>query len=145
MHAFHRKRSKTKRITEARGEFFKLHHAARFRLFVDAIERGHAHVLEPGGHAFVGGEHEFFDEAVGPGALGFGYAAHLPVFIKLDHRLGKIEVDAAAFFTAAVHAHGEIAHEFEVGSEFGIRVRGLHYRPRESRGPRCRSCARRTR
>ena len=58
------------RITEAGGQLFELDDAARLGLLVNAIERGHAEVFKPGGHALVGGEHELFDEAVGPGALG---------------------------------------------------------------------------
>ena len=63
-------RAEAERIAEAGGEFFKLDDAARLGLLVDAVERGHAEVLKPGGDALVGGEHELFDEAIGPGALG---------------------------------------------------------------------------
>ena len=68
--ALDRQRAKAERVAEAGGELFELHDAARLGLLVDAIERGHAEVFKPGGDALVGGEHELFDEAVGPGALG---------------------------------------------------------------------------
>ena len=69
-YALHRQRSETKRITEAGGELFKLDDAARIGLLVDAVERGNAEILNPDGHTLVGGEHELFNEAIGPGALG---------------------------------------------------------------------------
>ena len=82
-------------IAEAGGQLLELDDAARLGLLVDAVERGHAEVFEPGGHALVGGEHELLDEAVGPGALGAGDAAHLALLVELDDRLGQIEVDAS--------------------------------------------------
>ena len=80
---------------------------------MDAVERRHAEILEPNGDTLVGGEHELFDEAVGPGALGAGDAAHLAVLVELDDRLGQIEVDRSALFAALVHQHGESFHPFK--------------------------------
>ena len=108
------KRSEAERIAEAGGELFELDDAARFGLLVDAVERGHAEVFKPDGDALVGGEHELFDEAVGPGALGPGDAAHLAVLVELDDRLGQVEIDGAALFAALVHEDGELLHALKV-------------------------------
>ena len=114
LHAPDGQRSETERVAEARGELLELDHAARVGLLVDAVERGHAEVFEPDGDALVGGEHELLDEAVGPGALGAGDAAHLAVLVELDDRLGQVEVDAAALLAALVHQHGEFLHALEI-------------------------------
>ena len=113
LHAAHGQRSKTERMTEAGGELFKLNNAARIGLLVNAVERGDAEILKPDGDALIGGEHELLDEAIGPGALGAGDAAHLAVLVELDDRLGQIEIDGAALFAALVHEDGEVLHSFE--------------------------------
>ena len=70
---------------------------------MDAIERGHAEIFEPGGDTLVGGQHEFLDQPVGPCALGVGDAAHLALLVEFDDGFGQIEIDAAALFAALVH------------------------------------------
>ena len=120
LYALHGQRAQPERVAEAGGQLLELHHAARFRLLVDAIERRHAHVFKPCGDTFVGGQHELFDQPVGPCALGFGHAAHLSLLIKLDHRLGKIEVNASPLLAPFVHQHRKLVHSLEVGNEAGI-------------------------
>ncbi len=120
------KRSETKRITEAGGELFELDDAARVGLLVNAVKRGDAEILKPGGNALVGGEHEFLNQAIGPGALGAGDAAHLAVLVELDDRLGQIEVDGAALFTAPIHEDGEFFHPLKFRNQRGIA--GAHFR-----------------
>ena len=109
-----------RRIAEARGELFKLDDAARLGFLVDAVERRNAEIFNPDGHALVGGEHELLDEAVGPGALGAGDAAHFAVLIELDDGLGKIEIDRSALFAALVHEDGELFHALEVRHQCGV-------------------------
>ena len=121
--------AEAERVAEAGGQLFELDHAARLGLLVDAIERGHAEVFKPGGDALVGGEHELFNEAVGPGALGLGDAAHLALLVELDDRLGQVEVDAAALFAALVHEHGEVPHALEAGHERRRSGRGVSASP----------------
>ena len=111
--ALDRQRAQAERVAKAGGQILELDHAARLRLFVDAIERGHAPILDPGGHAFVGGQHEFLDQTVGPGALGLGDAAHLALLVELDHRLGQVEVDRAPLLAPLVHP-------LEAGDKGGI-------------------------
>ena len=117
--------AEAERVAEAGGQLFKLDDAAGLGLLVDAIDRGHAEVFKPGGDALVGGQHELFDEAVGPGALGLGDAAHLALLVELDDRLGQIEVDAAALFAALVHEAGQMAHAFEAGNQRGVARAGF--------------------
>ena len=115
-----RQRAEAQRVTEAGGQFLELDDAAGLGLLVNSVERGHAEILGPGGDALVGGQHELFNEAIGPSALGLGHAAHLPLLIELDHRLGKIEIDAAALRAAPIHQQGELLHAFEAGNECGV-------------------------
>ena len=78
----------------------------------------------PVGDALVGGEHEFFDEAVGPGAVGARDALHLAFVVEVDDGLGQVEVDGAALLALAVEDHGEVEHALEVRDErreFGAR------------------------
>ncbi len=144
LYALDRKWPEAERIAEAGGELFELDDAARFGLLVDAVERRDAEIFKPDGDALVGGEHELLDEAVGPGALGAGDAAHLAVLVELDDRLGQIEIDGAALLAALVHEDGEALHALEVGHERLRSGRAFRRRPRGSRGLRCRSCARRS-
>ena len=113
-------RAESERIAKGGGQFLELHNAARFGLFVDAIERRDAQVFKPGGDTLVGRQHELLDQPVGPGALGLGDAAHLALLVKLDHRLGQVEVDAAALLAALVHQAGQFAHALEIRDQRGV-------------------------
>ena len=93
LNALDGQRAKTERVAKAGGEFFKLHHAPRLGLLMNAVDRRHAEIFEPCCDALIGGEHEFLNEAVGPGALGLGNAAHLSLLVELDHRLGQVEIN----------------------------------------------------
>ena len=87
--------------------------------------RGHAEALVPVGDALVGGEHELFDEAVGPVAVRAEDALHRAFVVELDDGLGEIEVDGAALLALAVEDLGEREHALELGNEggeFGARV-----------------------
>ena len=120
LNALDRQRAEAEGVAKAGGEFFELHNSTRFGLLVDAIERRHTEVFEPRGNALVCGEHEFFDEAIGPGSFGFGDAAHLAVLVELDDWLRQIEVDASALFAALVHQAGKVTHAFEVGDQGSV-------------------------
>ena len=71
---------------------------------VDAVDAGDALGFEPGGDALVGGEHELFDEAVGPAALGADDGGHVALGVELDDGLGEVEVDGAAAVALGVEA-----------------------------------------
>ena len=120
LHTPDRQRAEAQRITEGGGQLLELDHAARLRLFMNAVERRHAHIFKPGGDTFVGGQHEFFDKPVGPGALRFGHAAHLTLLVKLDYRLGQIEINAAAFLAALVHQDRKPMHPLKLWNECGV-------------------------
>ena len=90
-----------------RGGLFEVDDAFGIGLFVDAVDGGHAEAMVPVGDALVGGEHELFDEAVGPGAVGAEDALHLAFVVEVDDGLGKIEVDGAALLALAVEDFGE--------------------------------------
>ena len=67
--------------------------------------------------ALVGGEHELFDEAVGPAALGAGDGGHVALRVELDDGLGQVEVDGAAAVALLVEQQGEGVHLLEGGDE----------------------------
>ena len=101
-----RQSPQAQRVPKSRGQFFELHHTAGLGLFMDTIDRWHAEILEPGCNALVGRQHELFDQAIGPGALGLGHATHLSLLVKFDDRLGKIEIDGASLAATLVHQAG---------------------------------------
>ena len=100
-----------------RGGLFEVDDAFGVGLFVDAVDGGHADAMVPVGDALVGGEHELFDEAVGPGAIGAEDALHLAFVVEVDDGLGKIEVDGAALLALAVEDFGEGEHALELRDE----------------------------
>jgi hypothetical protein len=76
--------------------------------------------FEPVRDALVGGEHELFDEAVRPAALGADDGFHVAVGVELDDGLGEVEVDGAATVALGV----ELESEFEHLVEMRVQVRG---------------------
>ena len=75
--------------------------------------------FEPVGDALVGGEHELFDEAVGPAALGAGDGGHVALGVKGDDGLGEVKVDGAAAVALLVEEEGEGVHLLDCGDEVG--------------------------
>ena len=67
--ALHGQRADAERVAEAGRDFFELDNALGVGLFVNAVERRRRRALPACGDAFVGGQHEFLDQAVGPFAL----------------------------------------------------------------------------
>ena len=80
---------------------------------MDAVDGGDALRGEPGGDALVGGEHELFDQAVRPAALGADDGFHVAVGVELDDGLGEVEVDGAATLALGIEAEGELEHGVE--------------------------------
>ena len=118
-------RAEAERVAEAGGQLLELDDAARLGFFVNAVERRDAEIFKPCGDALVGGEHELLNEAVGPGALGFGDAAHLALLVELDDRLGQVKINGPALFAALVHEDGEVLHALKVLDEGCVARRAL--------------------
>ena len=87
LHPLDGKRPYSERVSEGGGDYLEVIDAFGVGLFVDAVERRDAFIFQIVGDAFVGGEHEFFDQAVGDVALGSGDAFHHAEFVKLDYGL----------------------------------------------------------
>ncbi len=88
LHPLDRQRAEAERVAEVRGGLFEVDDALCIRLLVDAIDGGHSEALVPVGDALVGGEHELFDQAVGPGAIRAENALHLAFVVEVDDGLG---------------------------------------------------------
>ncbi len=90
------------RITEGASQLFELENFARVGLFMNAMERLDAASKKICGDSAIGGEHELFDETVSDIALAARDIGHALLFVELDDRFGKIEVDGAAFIAAGI-------------------------------------------
>src|SRR5260370_10904942 len=88
------------RVTESAGQLFELEDFARVGYFVNAMERIDAAAKEIRGDGAVGGEHEFFNEAVSDVALAARDVGHALLFVEFNDGLGKIEVHGPVFVAA---------------------------------------------
>src|ERR1700691_4662732 len=101
-HALHRQWAQPKRVAKTGGHALKFHHPAGLRLLVNTIQRRYVEILQPRGHAFVGGKHKLFDQAVGPAAFGTNDALHRALGIELDDWLRQIKINGPAALTLSV-------------------------------------------
>ena len=83
--------------------------------------------------ALVGGEHEFFDQAMRDVALGARDAFHQAEFVELDDRLGKIEIDRAAALAFAVEDDARDRASVRTLAPEARNVRGRRHRLRGRR------------
>src|ERR1700722_4913347 len=112
-HALHRQWAQAKRVAKPSGHTLEFHYAARFRLFVNSIQRRYVEVLQPRGHALVGGKHKLFDQAVGPATFGPNDALHRALGIEFDHRLRQIKVNGPAALALSVQQARQLIHALE--------------------------------
>ncbi len=115
-------------LAEGGGGLFEVEDALGVGQLVDAVDGG-AVRFEPVGDALVGGEHELFDEAVGPAALGADDGGHVALGVEGDDGFGEVEVDGAAALAFAVEEEGELVHLLEGGDEVDVARRGFRGRP----------------
>ena len=101
-------------VTESCGDDLEIVNALGVGLFVDTVERGDAFIFQVVGYAFVGREHEFFNQAVSDVAFGARDAFHHSEFIELDDGFGEIEVNRSPALAFAIEDHGQVAHAFKV-------------------------------
>ena len=120
LHAMDGQRADAERISESRGDDFEVVDALGVGLLVDAVEAGDAVRLEIVRDAFVGREHELFDQAVRDVALGAGDGLHQAEFVEFDDGLGEIEVDRSAALAFAVQDLLQVAHELERRDQRGV-------------------------
>ncbi len=110
---------------ELRQDLAEVFEAARIGLLVHAKDSGLMRHHQLGGHHLVGGQHEFFDEAMRDVALGRLNRFDLPRLAEQHIGLGEIEVDGAARVTPRAQDLVEGVHALEVGEEIGVcRLRG---------------------
>ena len=107
-------------VAEGAGEFLELKDLANIGFFVDAIEGFHAAGDEVVGDGAIGGEHEFFDDAVSDIAFAAADVGHALLFVEFDDGFRKVEVDRTVVFAAGVEEKSESAHGAEVVVEVGV-------------------------
>src|SRR5882724_7576160 len=119
LHATNGQRADAERISPGRGGNFEFVDALCIGLFMNAVERRHSRfkILRD---AFVGGEHEFLDEAMRDIALRTGNAAHQALIIEFNDRFGKIEVNGAATFALAIENERQVFHAVKTDGQFRI-------------------------
>src|SRR5258708_14139523 len=103
------------RGTEVAGHFFELQDFAGVRLFVNAMQRFDAALQEVRVDGAIGGQHEFFNEPLRNVAFAARDVRHALLFVELDHRFGKIEVDGAVFVAAGTFKTRHVLHLSQAG------------------------------
>src|ERR1700683_448098 len=81
------------------------------------MKAANAAALEIPRDSFIGDEHEFFNDAVGDVALAAQDSNHFPLIVKLNQRLGQIEINRAACVPAFTEDEREIAHEAKIAGD----------------------------
>src|SRR5262249_43826741 len=100
-------------ITEAGGYAFELIDTLGIRFLMDAVEAGYA-PLQVGSYRLISRQHEFFNQPVGPVALGGRDALHQSPVVKLDDRLREVKVDAAPFYPLAIENLRQFVHQVKI-------------------------------
>jgi len=77
------------RVAEGASQLFELEDFAGVRLLMNAMERFDAAVKKIRGDGAIGGEHEFFDEAVSNVAFAARDVGHALLFVEFDDRFGR--------------------------------------------------------
>ncbi len=87
---------------------------------MDPVEKGHLHFSHVLCHRPVGGEHEFFNEAMGDVSLLPNDVQGLPLKIQDDLRLREIKVNAPLAHPHRSESVGQLLHEEKVPKEIVI-------------------------
>src|SRR2546428_587988 len=93
LHPLYRQSTDSERVSEGRRDNLEVVNALGVWLLMNAIERRNPFSFQISGHAFIGREHEFLDDAVRDVAFGAADALHQSDFVKLDDRLLQIEIN----------------------------------------------------
>src|ERR1700722_10122137 len=80
-------------VTEGAGQFFELENFASVGFFVDPVGGVDAALQKITIDRAIGGEHEFFDEAVGNVANAAADTDHALLIVEFDYLFGEVEVD----------------------------------------------------
>ena len=73
---------------------------------MDAVEGCNAAFQQVAVDRAIGGQHEFFDQAVGDVAFAARDVGHVLLVVELDYAFGEIEIDGAVFVAAGVEEKG---------------------------------------
>ena len=107
-------------IAECAGQLFELEDFAGVGFFMDAMQGIDAALQEITCDSAVGGEHEFFNEAMGDVAYAAPDADHALLIVELDDLFGEIEVDGAVFVAPGAEQEGQFFHVVEMLYEGGV-------------------------
>ena len=101
------------RVAEAGGDLLEIHHTLSLGLLVNSEQRGNAGLLQMRCHSLICGQHEFFDNPMRDVPVAPSDTGHLAKLIKLDQRLGHIEINRTALDSLPVQDQGKFAHGLE--------------------------------
>src|SRR5579883_1341895 len=71
-------------------------------------------LLEIAGNAFIGGQHEFFNQAVSDVTFRPTDAAHHSVLVEFNDRLRQVKINGSTAHALAIQNHRQIPHHFEI-------------------------------
>src|SRR5690606_33086786 len=100
-------------VSEALGEFRKDGHLLGVWPFVHAVNGRDSVVFERTRHRFVGGQHEYFDDAVGHQAWRSLDARHFTRFVKEHLSFGEVEINGTTLYPFAIQYKREFLHQLE--------------------------------
>ena len=107
-------------VAERGHQLGELLDALGIGLLVDAEERGHAGLGQPGRHRLVGREHELLDEPHAVQPLGGHDAGHLPRGAEHELGLREVEVERPALVAPLAHELGQLVHVLQHADERAV-------------------------
>ncbi len=110
---FHWQRADAQRLSKRRGGLLKVYNPLRIRHLVDAINGWDLLGGKPRRDAFIGAEHELFDQAMRPAPLRAHDRLHVAVRIELHYWLRQIEVDRATPHPLPIQPQRQVQHPID--------------------------------
>ncbi len=102
------------RIAEGARQLFEFQNFFGVGLFVHAMERFDAALQDVTVDRAIGGQHEFFNQAMRDVALAAHDAGHALLVIEFDDLFGEIEIDGAVLVASRVQEQRQLFHVREV-------------------------------
>ena len=102
------------RIAERARQLFEFQNFFGVGLFVHAMERFDAALQDVTVYCAIGGQHEFFNQAMRDVPFAAHDAGHALLVIEFDHLFGEVEIDGAVLVASRVQEQRQLFHIREV-------------------------------